>query len=154
SARRSRVQCRGADRERDARSHGGRDGESAGRCGRGRRERRRRATAGTVIVAVKRGPMEGSPFTDSDNLCTPLTHDRTPCDAGRFGWSRFCWSHQPWTEVGLSTVIALLVGVNATWFIAVRGAQWTREVARLSEASTSPKVQLHQAFELPSLRDG
>jgi hypothetical protein len=66
----------------------------------------------------------------------------------RFGWSRFCWHHQPWAEVGLATVIALFVGVNATWFIALRGAEFTREIAESLGGSLTPN------FDLPSLHAG
>ena len=94
-------------------------------------------------------------MTNSKDLCTSLTHDRRPCNHSRFGWSRFCWKHQPWTEVGLSTVISLLVGVNATWFIALRGSQWTREAtSRLSEGSTNKSSRPTRNLELPSLHDG
>jgi len=77
-------------------------------------------------------------LTNANDLCSSLTHDRTPCNARRVGWTRFCWHHQPWREIGLSTVIALLVGVNATWFIALRMSQLANEIARSSQGSTNP----------------
>jgi len=87
-------------------------------------------------------------LTDSTDLCTSLTTDRKPCNGRRFGWSHFCWYHQPWTEIGIGTVIALFVGVNATWFIALRGEQLTRKFAESLGGS------LAQNFELPSLHAG
>jgi hypothetical protein len=93
--------------------------------------------------------------THSKDLCTSLTTDRSPCDARRIGWSRFCWHHQPWPEVGIATVIALIVVVNGTWFVALRGAQWTRELAaRLSEGARIETSHADPGFELPGLRAG
>ena len=93
-------------------------------------------------------------MTNSKDLCTSLTKDRRPCNHRRFGWSRFCWNHQPWAEVGLATVISLLVGVNAAWFIALRGAQWTREIAESFGGSRDETPHVAQNFELPSLHAG
>lgn len=94
-------------------------------------------------------------MTSSKDLCTSLTADRRPCNSPRFGWSSFCWYHQPWPEIGLATVIALLVGVNATWFIAVRMGQWTRELtARISDVSTREPSHRAADFELPNLKPG
>ena len=87
-----------------------------------------------------------------NELCTSLTKDRKPCDHPRFGWTHFCWYHQPWAEVGLSTVIALLVGVNATWFIALRGQQWTGDLAALVSQRSTPHEGRN--FELPTLQAG
>jgi hypothetical protein len=87
-------------------------------------------------------------LANATELCTSLTKDRRPCDSRRFGWSRFCWHHQPWTEVGLATVIALFVGVNATWFIALRGAEFTRKITESLGGSLTPN------FDLPSLHAG
>src|SRR5258706_16215821 len=87
-----------------------------------------------------------------ERLCTSLTKDRNPCNTRRFAWTRFCWHHQPWAEVGLSTVLALFVGVNATWWIALRGQQWTREAVRSLEESTGVAAPPTQRFELPSLQ--
>src|SRR5262245_18580450 len=94
--------------------------------------------------------LTNSPTSSTKALCTSLTNDRKACNQPRSGWSRFCWHHQPWAEMGLSTVIALLVGVNATWFIALRGSKLTHELAdNLSERSIHT-----QNFDLPSLRSG
>ena len=52
-------------------------------------------------------------------------------------------------------MIALLVGVNATWFIALRGGQLAREIAaRLSLDSTSGAVHQAQNLEIPRLHAG
>jgi hypothetical protein len=90
----------------------------------------------------------GFDLTNEKYLCTSVTHDRRPCDSRRFGWSRFCWYHQPWPEVGIATVIALFIGVNATWWIAVRGGEFTRELAESLGGSLVPR------FDLPNLHSG
>jgi hypothetical protein len=91
-------------------------------------------------------------LSNPERLCSSLTNDRNPCNAPRFGWTRFCWHHQPWPEIGLSTVIALFVGVNATWFIALRGQQWTREAVRSLEEATNEAAHPTRRFEIPSLQ--
>ena len=99
-----------------------------------------------------RGEVEVSTLSNPKQLCTSLTNDRNPCNDRRFGWTRFCWHHQPWPEIGLSTAIALFVGVNAIWFIALRGQQWTREAVRSLGETTDEAAHPTQRFELPSLQ--
>jgi len=96
--------------------------------------------------------VEVSTLSNPERLCTSLTNDRNPCNAGRFAWTRFCWHHQPWAEVGLSTVLALFVGVNATWFIALRGQQWTGEAVRSLEEATGAAAYPTKRFEIPTLQ--
>src|SRR5258705_10363261 len=99
-----------------------------------------------------RGEGEISTWSNPERLCTSLTNDRNPCNGRRFGWTRFWWHPQPWPEIGLSTAIALFVGVNATWFIALRGQQWTREAVRSLEEATNVSAHPTRRFEIPSLQ--
>lgn len=49
-------------------------------------------------------------------------------------------------------MIALFVGVNATWFIALRGQQWTGEAVRSLEEATYGAAHPTPRFELPRLQ--
>jgi hypothetical protein len=50
-------------------------------------------------------------------------------------------------------VVALFVGVNATWFLALRGQQWTREAVRSLGEPTVEAAHPTQRFEIPSLQE-
>jgi len=77
--------------------------------------------------------VEVSTLSNANQLCTSVTHDRRPCNDRRFGWTRFCWHHLPWAEIGLSA-IAMVVAVNAIWLIALQ--LWTRDAVQALERTT------------------